>query len=337
MTSKSFQGYSDVLRNCLIILSNIKLSIKFLSKLGVSIFVFYASLFIGSLYINGDQGHYRAVYDGLKGLNLIEGFIFYTSNLDSKELLHFIFSWFASNLNFDKDYFYSFINGLIAYFMIRLFGIHKVSLIVAISVVLTNFYFLVLYFAAERLKIAFLFAILSLIYYKNGKHFLIYTFLSILSHIQVLIAYGSILFARLLTSIVDKSKWTVANLLYLFLAIIPLYLMSDQIYSKYLTYSDFTSENITADIIRITAFYVMTLWYSRNRIFVTMIFAPIYLIVFFIGGSRVNMIGYLVFLYYASNINHGLNFGMLITGLYFAFKSIDFVSSIYTFGEAFTT
>ena len=66
-----------------------------------------------------------------------------------------------------------------------------------------------------------------------------------------------------------------------------------------------------------------------------MIFFPLFIAVFLIGGERVNMIGYFVFLYYALPINKGFNFGVLLTSAYFLAASFGFTINIIEHGDGF--
>ena len=68
-----------------------------------------------------------------------------------------------------------------------------------IIVIITNYYFLVLLFAAERLKFAVLFALLYILIYK-ARHSYLFILLSVLSHVQTLIIYLAYIFKELMIS-----------------------------------------------------------------------------------------------------------------------------------------
>ena len=136
----------------------------------VVFFVFVGSLYIGPLYVLGDQVHYRSVYENLAELSLVDGYIYYNSALDSLEFVHFFLSWLASRF-LDKDLFVAIANALLAWVAFGVFQKWKASVFIAVLLVLTNYYLIAMYFSAERLKFGFIFLGLSFLYIEKMKYF----------------------------------------------------------------------------------------------------------------------------------------------------------------------
>ena len=294
--------------------------------------VFTLSLLVSPYYIAGDQFHYRGVYEGLKNLNLTNGFILYISSLDSKEVMHFFFSWLASNLSLDKDLFTATSNAFLAYVVVVLLRKWQVSFFIIGLLLLTNFYFYVLYFSAERLKFGFIFLMLSIL---HTRRFYVFAFLSIISHVQVLVIYGSILFevlssqfVRLVTAVKVKLTLIISVIFFLVLW----FFLGEHLLSKFHYYY---GEHGFSDLWRMFCFFILSLWYSKNKKQVVFIFIPMFMAVYLIGGERLNMMGYFIFLYYALPVKRGFNLGVLVTFAYFMFTSIGFIGNVLEYGDAF--
>lgn len=306
----------------------------FLEKLTAAILVLFFSFLISPFYTDGDQRVYRAVYEILPNLDLIEGYSFYTSQLSSKEYVHFLLSWVASSF-VDKDLFIAFSNATFAYVAMSLFRKWKASVIISFIIILTNFYFLVLYFAAERLKFGFIFLTLSLIYVDQLKRFYVFATLAIISHAQVIIVYGSILFHALIRQIlklirtreVPKSVFFLVPFLF-----IPPFLVGDHLLMKFQDY--YGSGGLEA-LGRIFVFLLLALLYSKDRGETFAIFLPLFIAVFLVGGERVNIFGYFAFLYYGLRIRGGWNVGVLVTSAYYAYASIVFLVNVFQRGDGF--
>jgi hypothetical protein len=64
-------------------------------------------------------------------------------------------------------------------------------------------------------------------------------------------------------------------------------------------------------------------------------FLPVIIGIAILGGSRLNMLGYFIFLYYGLRANGGLNVGVLATLVYLAYKAFGLVSNIIVHGHGF--
>lgn len=304
----------------------------------ITLCVFVLSLTISPYYIYGDQFHYREAYSGIVDLNLKDAYKFYVFNTSGKEVIPFFLSWLASNQDLDKDIFIAFSNAALAFFSILLMRKLKVSIWIIAVLLLTNYYFYVLYFAAERLKFGFIFFLLSILYM---RHFYIFSFLAILSHIQMIIFYASMSFSSFFEEIIKKlikGKVTKRGIGILFLSFLIIFIvyftMWGHLQSKFQTYYDIANHNIT-DLIKVFLLYIMTWWYSRNRYESTLIFIPLFISVFLVGGERINVMAYFIFLYYALPIKKGFNMGILSTLVYFMYAGFNFMINIIEYGVGY--
>lgn len=311
----------------------------------VALCVFVLTLIVAPYYLGGDQRTYIVVYDKLFKLNFQEGFEFYTQTLTSKEYVHYSIIWLASGLGVDKNLVMAVSNAVLAYFAMRVFEKWRVSIFVAITIILTNYYMLVLYFAAERLKFGFLFLVISMLYIRKNNRFYMLAGLAIFAHAQVLLLYVSMLFAQLSMFVARFFKtfqFSIKKIFIFMIVLAPIaYFLAEYILdksAKYATGDAFgAGVGLKIDFTRIVLLLMLSLWYSKNKKETVLLFIPLMVAVSVVGGDRVNMMAYFVFLYYGLQCKNGLNFGVLISTAYFALKSYGFVADIIRYGDGFET
>jgi hypothetical protein len=125
------------------------------------------------------------------------------------------------------------------------------------------------------------------------------------------------------------------RILGLLLPLTLLPIIGDALLTKLQAYGDSTTG---FDYVRIFCFFMLALWYAakKNSIKSAIImFVPLFISVYFVGGDRVNMIAYFYFLYFALWYKNGLNIGVLITSIYFLGMTALFLISINQFGHGF--
>jgi len=116
------------------------------------------------------------------------------------------------------------------------------------------------------------------------------------------------------------------------IAVVVFLFIQADLFIKILAYSD---NRGWSDFLRILIFLMMALYYSKSKLNTFIYFIPLFIAVYFVGGDRVNMIGYMFFLYSALQYRGGFNIGILITTLYFFYINIDFVRKIILYGNGF--
>lgn len=316
-----------------------------LGAAGVALFVFIASLLFAPFYFSGDQTFYRLTYENMAGRNLIEAYSLYPKYMSSSEFVHFFVVWLASGFGIEKNLVMATVNGLLAFFLMRLFEKWRVSLFVASSICITNFYMLVLYFAAERLKFGVLFFIMSAYYLQNKKTSLALSLLAVASHVQILIPYAALLSPRFFLSRFFRSLLTyklrykgilVPILVFVTGVALIWIFLGYQISSKFEYYAAAQSgKNDPLVFLQSISIFGITLLYTKKRFEVVLKFIPIFIVVFLIGGDNVNLFAFAIFIFYASTYKRGLNFGILISSIYFAYKSVNFIGRIIETGQGF--
>lgn len=314
-----------------------------LATAGVVLFVFVISLLFAPYYFAGDQVFYGLTYKNMAGRDLMEAYSIYPEYMSSRELVHFFIIWLASGLGVEKNLVMGAANGLLALSLMKLCEQWRVSLLVAASLCITNFYIVVLYFSSERLKFGVLIFLVSVYYLHKRKTSIALSLLAIFAHIQLLIPYASWLFYKLVSSRGMRAffdiKFKYKNILIgvlVFVAggILIWKFLGYQISSKFTYYAVAQSQNNDPLIfMRPILLLGMTLWYAKQKTEVVLKFVPIFVAVFLLGGDNVNLFAYAIFMSYALACKRGLNWGVLVTSVYFAYKSMSFIVLTFKTGQ----
>lgn len=305
----------------------------------VTILIFFISLAISPFYTGGDQSSYIAVYNSLNNLSLSEGYYAYFQGLSSREPVAFFISWASSHF-LSKNEFVAIANSLLAFSLMRLFLKWKASITLGALITLSNFYFYVLYFAAERLKFGFIFLALSLLFV-GSKSFIIHVAASVMSHAQLFIVYITILFKQLISEfflvIKNNRRPNFPVLLSLLGLAVMVAIMHEQLWTKFNAYLAHFKGFKVGDVIKLGAFYFLTCFYTKERLQALTLFIPLIVVAILLGGDRVNLFGYFIFLFYALKINRGHNIGVYSTSIYFAYKTFAFLSKVIIYGNGFSS
>lgn len=306
----------------------------------VSLIVFVFSLSLSQIYTDGDQVGYHNAYRLVEGLGLRDGFSIYEKNISSADFVYFLLISLGSNLGIEKNTFMALINGILVFFALKLLEKWKVDFRVSCLIILTNFYVFVLYFAAERLKFGFLFLVISGLYFNKSWKFYSFAFLSIMAHFSMFFVFIALWMADCFNklSTIRKEK-QLKELLLLFLVLLPPLLLfwyeSKMLLWKLGTYITANGYPTVMSFIPLGGLIILTGIYTKNMRIAFFMFAPFVVGVVFLGGSRLNMLAYFVFLCFGLRVNAGLNAGILITSVYFFYKSIGFVANILVHGHGF--
>jgi hypothetical protein len=272
------------------------------------------------------------VYESLPGLSFADGFQYYANSLGTSEPVYYLLAWIASHL-IPKDLFVAFSNSILAFVAVRLFMQWNAHPLLAVVLVCSNYYFLVLYLSAERLKYAMLFLGLAILA-RRASRFYVFIALALLAHVQVILlgvgpmADRAIQFVRR-----QRRAWIVLGTV---LFALPIWLLREHVEMKIL--SGYRADVEMADLARIAIFMVLSLVFSKdakqsNQIIA--IFIPLVVAVLLVGGDRINFLGYFVFLRYALASRQGFNLPTLLTAAYFTLQSYDFVERIWLHGTGY--
>ena len=301
----------------------------------LAIYIFIYSLIISPFATEGDQVHYRDIYEAIGSMGLLQAAGYYYLNLDSKEILHFIFSLVFSWLGVSKDLFVASSNGILAFVSAKMLINFRVNYLIITLIVGASFYFNVLYFSAERLKFGFIFFFWAMIYFRNVNKFFMLCMFSILGHLQLIINLVIALSScapRLISRFMSNglvSKKLFYGLLVFFICLAPL---ADQIERKFFAY---VSAFDPLAFIKVSIFCILSCLYFRPRAVVIFAFLPQLFLVSLIGGDRLTMIAYFTFLFFGLQYRRGMNAGVIISVVYFSIKTIEYISLILLYGNGF--
>jgi len=302
--------------------------------------VFLISLVISRMYTGGDQVGYHNVYAVVSGLGLDDRWrdihIIYLSRISAAEWVHLLVSLVGGVLDIEKNLLMSLVNAILAAYTVRLFLFWGASVWVATGLVLTNYYFYVLYFAAERLKFAFLFLVLSLLFSRKKLCFIASTFLSIFSHFSIVFVYAGIWLSRVserLTQGRRISRWAIIASLAALAVFLPW--NWDYLLWKLNNYQQTSGPMSVAKVLPIAVLLMLCCLYAKKKSEPVLALLPVLAGILMLDGSRLNMLGFFIFLYYGVQSKGGLNAGTVAVMLYFAYKTVIFVDAIYFLGQGF--
>jgi len=293
---------------------------------------FIISLVISPYYVAGDQELYREFYENVDFSSFGEAYEFYFNTLGARDPGYFIFVFLFSSW-VEKNILFSLMNAMLYYPLFLWFFQKKVNIFV-IFILFFNFYLLVLSFAAERLKLAFLVFLWG--YYFVGYRRNLVLLFSIGMHVQMVLFLVSIYSEKIANVIVSTLRGKLKINAYLIFALcvvcIILFFFMDNLVAKFFLYY----QHGEGAVIKPVFFMIMSILYARKHrkeaFFASL---PIVVVSFFIGSQRTTMLSYFIFLYYAIQLRNGLNFGVVISSLFFAFKGILFLDNIFEFGNGF--
>ncbi len=228
----------------------------------------------------------------------------------------------------------SFFNALLALVIVRFMERRNVSLLVTSVLIISNYYLFVNFFSAERLK----FGLISFMLYMNftnRSYSIVLSLLAVFSHIQFLIIYFSLLVKGFIerflyfisTGLVHKN-----TLLYVLVILFSLYAVKEQLYIKFIAYYSLGS---IENIYKLLIFLILALFYGGFRKIIFFIFLPLLASAFILGDGRLNIFGYFIFMYYALQVNRGVNVGVLLTSAYYSYKTYGFCLMLLEYGDPF--
>jgi hypothetical protein len=298
--------------------------------------VYWLSIYISRLYTTGDQITYRAVYEIVSGLSLVDAYELYNYKISNGEAAYFLLIWLGANLGLEKDVLMSCANAVLAAYALRLFRQWGAARWISLLIVLTCSYFYVLYFAAERLKFGILFLVLAMLSSRSLLRVAIYTVLSVGSHLSVAIIFvGGVASQLVAGKTPDRSGSRIPAGVAVFLMLCVLGLVEhDYLYRKVSEYISLHQPGY-GDFVPLALLIGLSCYYSRRYLEVILVYSPLIVGVGLMGGSRLNMLAYFVFLYYGLQRNAGVNLGILATTSYLAYKSYVFVANVLEYGNAF--
>ena len=243
------------------------------------LFVFLFSLFFAPFYYDGDSIPYNLAYDaiGASSASFFDTFPIYKHNVNGS-VIHYLYIWIGSSLGLERGLIMAVANSILAYLMMRLFLQWRVSIYIALVVILTNYYILGLYFAAERLKFGFIFLLLALIYNTKPKLSLVFAVTSIFAHAQQVLIYTSVLFSSMMSNFLFtlktgklSRKSAYSLIIIAVITLIVLFYLGNNIFVKFITYknhhfNNVTLLNVSLSLVKTLLLFLLCLRYSKARL-----------------------------------------------------------------------
>ncbi|MBM0171287.1 hypothetical protein [Altererythrobacter sp. C41] len=293
------------------------------------------SYWILGYYTAGDQEHYTGLYDALRRTPF--GYIIHVQYryTGSKEPLYGIIMWVASSY-FEKKVVISIFNAILISSLFLLLAKRRVNYVFML-LMMSNFYLLVLLTSAERLKFAYIFAILAAILPKAWRGLAVAA--SLLSHFSVIIVFLSILvpqrFREALQSLrrgdAESLKGILALIVTFSLFLLFLFLYQEPILQKVSLYTSYNYIDASSAVL----LFMIAMWVTRDRTNMLMALALPLVATFILGGQRVNMLTVSIFLYYMIKEGRTAHPAVLAIMAYFSFKSVDFMQDVMKYGTGF--
>lgn len=305
----------------------------------LGLLVFFGSLVLSGFYTESDQAAYHSAYNILPGMGWETGQLAYESAVSSAERVHYIISFLGSTLEIDKDLLMSVCNGILAAYSMKLFLAWGADIRIAAAIVATNFYVFVLYFSAERLKFGVLFLVLAFLSTGKPVRMFVFSFMSVWSHFSTFPIWLGAWLSGFVAK-VEKGEFRPRSILLQFALPAALVAVGIGFKSNYLLWklSMYLAERESlsfTSLVPVLILLGLSCFYARRLSGPVLSFLPVMVGIAILGGSRLNMLGYFIFLYYGLRANGGLNVGVIATLVYLAYKSFRLVSNIIVHGHGF--
>lgn len=303
----------------------------------IAVVFFVISFFLLNLSVYGDQEHYHRFYNKLNGASLVDVIKLQVSTVSGAEPVYGYLMWTGANLQIPKNLYLSFYNAILAASLFLLLKKYRVSPLVII-LIFTNFYFFVLLVSAERLKISYMFLVISAI--STGAMRRPFLLLGALSHFQTFINYSSIVCGSLKLPPAPSIRMSLHKLKSLALAFCigiciagVILLNFTSIFEKFMYYV-LAKMEITS-LLNLLLLLVIGLVVTRQKRGYSFAMLPIILAAIVLGPSRVNMIGFVMIFYHLMKeglTSHPLIYALLV---YFTVKTFPFIVNIVVHGNGF--
>lgn len=296
--------------------------------------IYFLSEYLLSYYIYGDQRHYTNFYYAVRGASITEVRALQYTNTGSAEPFYGYMIWFASSAGIEKTPLMAGFNGIFAVLVAS--TVRKLGGSIALAtVIFTNYYFIVLITAAERLKFSYMAFCLAILV--GGFLGRIIFFSTPLIHLQSVLTIASVGFASFAHRSEARNWGRLKGLLGLsalfVLALLFFLRFEERIFGKFQSYSS-SAEGIL-EIFQICIAAAVSILVARKKMEAVLLFLPLIFSAAILGGSRVNMIGFMILLYIGLKDGKSFHPTLLALYIYFAYKSVEFIENILTTGAGF--
>ena len=304
----------------------------------LSLPAFYgASMLLLTHYVFGDQVHYWRFYEALSSANAADVMLLARGHVSSAEPISAYLLWMGASLGIEKNTFITVLNVILLLGLLLLMRRQKVPWYVQL-LIFSNFYVIVLMTGAERLKIAYILLVYAALV--PGKLGLSLALASPLAHLQSFILLAGLAASKAsdtIKSIFGRMRLDKRALVSL-VVLVPIaglvfVILQEGIMIKatgYMARAGAISELFQILLLAGVAFFV-----AKDRVGMGLMLITMMVAIFLLGGMRVNMIAFSLFLYLLvleGRLQHPLVLTLLA---YFSLKSVFFVRNIFIYGNGF--
>ena len=307
-------------------------------SLALLIPTFYGlSMLLLTHYIFGDQVHYWRFYEALSSANAADVMLLARGHVNSAEPISAYLLWVGASLGIEKNTFITLLNVIFLLGMFLLIRKHKLPWYIHV-LMFTNFYVIVLMTGAERLKIAYILLVYAALV--PSKLGIALALASPLAHLQSFILLGGLAAAKTSASIksifssMRVGKRALISVFVVFpIAVLVFLVLQEGIMIKatgYMSRAGAFSELFQVFLLAGISFFV-----AKDRFRMGLMLIAMMIAIFLLGGMRVNMIAFSLFVYLMileGRLQHPL---VLLLLSYFSLKSVFFVRNIFDYGNGF--
>lgn len=291
-------------------------------------------VFFQSYYVAGDQYRYAQMFNAISTSQFTDIFLISKHFTGAFEPIFPVIMWLFKHIGLEKIYFDTVLSVGLLFFLILLVRQSSYGAF-TFFVLALSFYSLVIFFAASKLKLGFLFLSAALYFSESrGKDYLVFILLSlaVLSHIQLALFFpvfiSNINFSRLRKS---QLFWVISLI---FVVFIFGYLFQDRIIKKINFYFD--SEYQVLDLSLLVMCCLALFIVSRKQFlrFVPGI-TPLAVAIIFFGGDRLNLMVYFAIIFTLLKIGRMYHPIFFPFHFYFFSKSYFFLGNIIFYGQGY--
>jgi len=250
-----------------------------------------------------------------------------------------ILLWIGANLGIDKNIYISFWNTVLIFGFLLIFKRYNVPWYITFLLIF-NFYIIVLFTGAERLKFCYILIILGLL--SEGKTRSILILLSPLAHLQGLLFLPSLILIKYQKNLINffsNFRTKNSNVKYIFFLTIVtsifFYFFGSNILSKLKFYIIYSENFILRDSLKVLIIFLLSLIITKRYYLMSIATLPLIISALLVGGFRLNIILLSIYIYIfltEKKIKHPLSLALI---LYLFIKSIFFMKNIFINNDGF--
>jgi hypothetical protein len=296
-----------------------------------SLFVWLFSMPILGSYAYDDSVIYRNAYVELNGTPYNDLVFVYFSHIGSLEPIHMHITWALSNIGLSYEIFQSILNGILAYAILRYAADNNQKIYVLFLSILTSYYFFILFFELDRLKLALIFLLWYSHIFKSElwyRHLLVPVM--VLTHIQTFIILVALLASKNIPTLSKllRGKMKPGIIYFLVITVISAIYLAEHITGKIFAYVGNTNIISTSKILIWPAIIYII---KPNLLYSIIVTTPIVTSAIIFGSERINILGYfLTLIIIAAQTDRYFIRNILVLNVYPMLKLAIFIPTFFS-------